>query len=194
MSQQEHDITKSWKRNFNIAFSLCLMHQRALTVPMRNQYGVQALGTPCAFAVALMLVWHMATQDPFMLVWLGVWLLYYIKRRVEAMKLAKSGAKIMSRYDGWPFDGLKFVKSEYAAKRFAEPILCGILGGILFWLYTENGLRPTGLPYFFLLGVFSLPSIEAVKKMAWDKRIEGMHDARIEQEMAVEDYRNRYGE
>jgi hypothetical protein len=191
---QQQENGDNWKRNFNVTHSIFLMHQRALTVPMRNQYGGQALGTPCALALVMMLLWWMATHDDFMLLWIGFWLLCFIKRRAEAVRLAKNGARIHSHYDGWPFDAIRFARSERAAKMMVEPILVGILGGFLFWVYQENGWRPTGLPYFVLSGVVTLPFVEMVKQTAWDKRLQGMHDARLEQEMAVQDYRDQYGD
>src|SRR5262249_9365931 len=116
------------------------------------------------------------------------------KRRVEALKLAASGAKIHTWYDGYPFDAIRFVKTEYQAKRFVEPLLCGVLGALLFVIYQENNLPVHGLPYFVLTGVFTLSFIEAVKNTIWQKRLDALNDAQIEQEQLMQDRQDRYGE
>jgi len=187
MAQQEHDIRQDWKQNFNIAHSLFVMHQRAIVVTCRNRWGRQALGWPCFFALVLMLGWNACAHDNFMLLWVGFWSLCLMKRRFEALRMKN---QIHSQYDGWP---INLGSNERNAKLIYEPILCGILGGFLFWLYTENGLRPTGLPYFILAGTVSLPFIEAVKQTMWDRRMQAMQDAKMEQEMAVRDFHDRFG-
>jgi len=73
MQQQENNIFDNWKRNFNITFALCAMHQRAIVVPFRNRWGVRALGVPCAWAFVLMAAWAIFSQDPFMWWWVGIW-------------------------------------------------------------------------------------------------------------------------
>jgi hypothetical protein len=51
-----------------------------------------------------------------------------------------------------------------------------------------------GLPYFFMLGLVTLPFVEKVKQLVWERRIQGINDARIEQEALVRESRERYGE
>ncbi len=194
MQQQQNDAFGDWKRNFNIATWLCTIHQRAITIPMRRTYGQQALGTPCALAVVMMLLWSMATQDSLMWLWMALWFLCFMKRRIEANKMAKDGTRIHSQYDGWPSDAIKFGKTEKAAKMVVEPMLAGLMGGILFWVYGEQGWSPTGLPYFFLAGMFTLPMVEGVKQTIWDRRTQGMLDARIEQQQVMNDFRGKYGD
>ena len=139
-----------------------------------------------------MVLWAAFSRDPFMWAWIALWLLCLIRRRIEAVKLAGSG--MHSHYDGWPCDAIRYVRSEKAAKLVVEPILVGILGGILFWIYGECGLRPTGLPYFLLSGVFTLPFVETVKQTIWNRRLESMNNSRLEQQAAVRDFKDRYGE
>jgi hypothetical protein len=192
--EQQRDDAMNWKRNFNIAWWLCLMHQRGLILFMRKGFGVRALGVPCALAFVLMFLWATFSRDPFMWLWMGMWLLCQVKRRAESLKLARSGAMIHSQYDGWPFDAVRFAGSEKAAKLVVEPILVGILGGLLYWIYGEQGWSPYGLPYFVLAGCFSLPLVEAVKQTIWERRTQAMVDARLEQEEVMRDFRDKYGE
>ncbi len=187
--QEKDDLFGKWKQNFNFTHALFTMHQRALTVPMRNNYGTQALGFPCLFALGLMVLWYVATGgDPGMMYWIGFWLLCLVKRRVEGVKLS---GRIHSHYDGWPSDAMKFAGNEKTAKMVVEPVLVGILGGTVYWFYTENGWRPTGLPYFLLAGVVTLPFVESVKQTIWQRRIQGMIDAKLDQEMLMEEFQNR---
>jgi hypothetical protein len=192
--QQERDDAMNQKRSFNIVYALMVMHQRALTVPMRNRWGVNALGMSCALALILMFVWTMVTQDSLMFCWIGFWLLCFIKRRVEAVRLVNKGERIHSQADGLPFDALRLCRSENTAKLVVEPILVGVLGGVLYWIYEQNGWRPTGLPYFILSGVVTLPFVELVKQTIWKRRTQQMLDARIENEASMKAYRDKYGD
>jgi hypothetical protein len=194
MHREDPNDPFSWKRNFNITFSLMLMHQRALTVPMRSYYGIQGLGTPCFFALVMMFLWTIFTQDNLMWVWMGIWIVCFIQRRWQSVRLYRKGYRIHTQYDGFPFDTIRFGRTEKACKLVVEPLLIGILGGIAYWYYGEQGWSPYGLPYFLLSGVFSLPFIELVKQTIWEKQIRALNDARIEQEMVVKEIRDRYGD
>lgn len=186
MTQQgQKDLFQDFRKHFNFAYSFCTAYQRALIVPFRNKWGTQALGLPCLFAIGLMMLWYIATADPGMLAWMGFWLFCQAMRRIEAVRIA---GQVHSHYDGWP---VNLGSNERVAKAFYEPILVGILGGILYWAYTINGLRPTGLPYFFLGGIVALPFVESVKQTLWERRLQGMADAKLEQEMLMEDFKNR---
>jgi hypothetical protein len=191
MQQQQQDLSAKWKRNFGIIFSLCVIHQRALTIPMRSRFGVQALAQPCFFALGLMFLWATFTRDPFMWLWMGYWFLHFLYRRAEALRLARSGEKIHSQYDGWPHDAVRFGRTEKAAKMVVEPIEVAILGGILYWIYAKEGWPVRGLPLFLLSGAFTLPFVEMVKQTIWERRTQSVVDARIEQEQLVEDVRQK---
>jgi len=188
MQEQQKELT--FKDKFNIAHNLCVIHQRGIVVISRNKWGKNALGLPCALAFVLMFLWAAFTQDPLMYCWLGLWCLCYLKRRAEAGRLS---GQVHSFYDGWPCDGMLYCSSENIAKRVVEPILVGILGGILRWFYTEQGWSPAGLPNFLLLGVFTLPVVESVKQKVWERRLDAMKDARFEQESLAQDYRDQFG-
>jgi hypothetical protein len=192
--QQNNNGGLTWKQHFNLVHLVCMAHQRCLVMFGRNQWGKEALGTPCCFAIVLMFLWTLFSHDDFMWGWMGLWGIFFAKRRSEALQLAAKGARIHSWYDGWPFDAIRYCQTEYQAKRFVEPLLCGVLGGILFVIYQENGLPVHGLPYFLLAGLFTLPFVETVKQTIWDKRIEAANDAQIEAEQLTRDRQERYGD
>lgn len=192
--QQDQNDSMNFKRNFNIAYMACLIHQRALVVPFRNQFGTQALGAPCGLAFVLMLLWAAFSRDPFMWMWTLMWLICFIRRRVEALRLAKSGQRIHSQYDGWPWDAIRIGRTEKAAKLVVEPLLVGILGALLYWIYSLAAMSPYGLPYFLLSGIFTLPLVESVKHTILQRRTQSMLDAQLDQEQVMQDFRDRYGD
>src|SRR5579859_4238801 len=189
MPEQQKELTH--KDKFNIVFALCLFHQRCIVVICRNQWGRNALGVSCAWAFGLLFFWAAFSQDPFMYCWLVIWLLCYVKRRFEAGRIYD---QVNSYYDGWPFDAVRFCGSENIAKRVIEPVLVGLLGGGLRWVYTEQGWSPAGLPNFLLLGVLTLSFVEWVKQRIHERRTQAMRDGRLEQEQLARDYRDQFGD
>ncbi|MHB1423123.1 MAG: hypothetical protein ACYC3I_08005 [Gemmataceae bacterium] len=184
---QQHQEQNDWKRNFNIAYVVMLWHQRALLVPFRKHWGTQALGFPSLLAFILMILWATATRDNLMVLYIGFWLLCQLIRRIQAARMSKY---IHSQSAGRP---LVFGSMGSAARLVIEPLFMGIIGWWLFQFYEDNGWRPTGLPYFFLTGLVSLPFVELTNQMIWNRRLQSMADSRKEQEMLMGDYKNRFG-
>ena len=191
--QQEQDVMQNIKRNFNIAFNLCVMHQRALIVPLRNKFGVEALGTSCLFALIIMVLWVTFSRDNFMWYYTGIWLVFFAHRRVQSLMLARTG-RMHSLYDGWPVDAIKFLRNENAAKLVGEPVIVRMIGYATLWFYQQQGWDPRGLPHFLLLGCFALSMVEGVKQTAWKRRMQGMANARIDQEATMRDFNREWGE
>jgi hypothetical protein len=197
MQQQERDEQAiDSKRNFNILFSFCRIHQLGLVIPLRRGWGVNALGMQCFWALILMLAWAGFSHDPYMIYWVGLWLIFYLVRKAEAEKLKKQGARVHSYYDGWPEGNLvKWGGSERNAKMIVEPVFMLIAGGVLFLFYQDTlQLPPYGLPYYFLLGGITLPFVEGVKQAIWEKRTQDMMDMQLEQEQTIRDFRDRFGD
>jgi len=194
MSQGQKSELLTKGQMFNILFKICLGHQRAITVPLRNHYGVLALGWPCVWAVMLILLWAALSNDVAMFAWLAIWFVYFVMRRVEAVRLNLSGAKVHSQYDGYP-TSIRYGRTEKMTKLILEPLLVGIFGGLLYVVYTQY-LRapPYGLPYFFMLGSASMLIVELVKLQIWSKRKQDLLDTRLEQESIMEEYRQKYGD
>jgi hypothetical protein len=193
VNQQNNDAL-SHKQTFNLLHIFGLAHQRALTVPLRSGYGVEALGLPCLLAVVMMFLWAGFSRDPFLLWWLGIWFVFQGVRRFESLRLNWKGVRIHTHYDGWPHVTIRLGRTEGMAKLVAEPLVVGVLGGIIYWVYQEQGWSLYGLPYFFLTGCFTLPFVELINQMIWKRRAEAMLNARIEQENIVDDFRRKYGD
>jgi hypothetical protein len=181
------------EQGFNIAYALLVMHQRALVVPLRNRWGVQALGMPCLLALVMMAVWAGFSRDPYLWWWIGVWLLCFLVRRIEAVRLNLKGERIHSQYDGWPEGAICLGRTEKIAKLVVEPAIWAVFGFVLLQVYAEQGWSPYGLPYFFLAGVFSLPYVELVKQAVLQRRTQAMLDARVEQEQTTAEFRDKFG-
>lgn len=190
MQKQEQDWPQEMKKNVNIALGIAQILQRCFVLVSRNRFGTQALGFPCLFAVILMLLWYMCTLDIGLLWWLGLWLVYYAKRRAEAAKLR---GRVHSYYDGYPFDAMRYCKSEGTAKRVVEPLMLGVLGFIAFKVYEFQGWNYKGLPYFFMAGAISVSFVAGMQQSLWQRRIQAMRDNELENDMVVTDYRDRFG-
>jgi hypothetical protein len=193
MQQQQDDFMTKWKQNFNFTYSACLIHQRAIVVPLRMAWGPQALGVPCALALVVMVLWAVFSRDPLMWGWIALWLTSFVGRRAESLWLWAVGAKLHGWYDGYPVGTIVLGRTEKATKLLVEPLLAGGLGVAVYWWYDRCHFSPYGLPYFLLSGVFTLPFVEIVKQKIWEHRTQSMVDARVEQEALMNDFRNRYG-
>jgi hypothetical protein len=178
----------------NIAYALLVVYQRAIIVPMRTHYGKDFFGLTSILPFLLMCLWAGLTHDEYMGAWIGFWLLAVFVRFVQTRRLLARGAMIHSWYDGWPDEGMKVSKSEKAAKLYAEPILVALLGGSVLLFYKAVELPSLGLPVFLLIGAPILYVVERVKEAVWDRRLQEMQNARLEQEALVRESRQRYGE
>jgi hypothetical protein len=192
MQQQKQDSGPDKKQTFDIVYSLCLMHQRALVVPLRTGWGKEALGLPCLLALALMFFWAGFSRDPLMWAYLGFWVLCQMVRRVESLRLAQGG-KVHSWCDGMPMK-VRFVQSHKIIKLVAEPLLVFCGGVVMLPVSAELHTPRNGLPLFLMLGIFTLPVIEIVKQMIRSKRVQGMMDARLEQQALMEEFKDRWGD
>ena len=194
MNQKQQPEQVGWAQGFNLAYMLLLVHQRGIVVPMRMYCGKEFYGRPCALAFLLMSLWAAFSRDFYMWLWVGLWLFMLLVRKGQSYRAIAQGARIHSEYDGVPAEALKYANTERAAKLFVEPFMVGLLGLVVLLIYKAAELPSLGLPYFLLFGVVSLPVVELVKQIIWEKRLQGMQDARIEQEAMVRDSRARYGE
>jgi hypothetical protein len=187
VQQQQNNTGDDWKQSFNIAYGVALIHQRGIVVLNRDRWGKNALGKHCALAFVLMFFWAGFTQDVFMYGWLALWCIAYFQRRIEASKLV---GQVHTYSDG---RANQKGSNEKMAKTVYEPIIVGIMGVVLRCIYIENGWPTGGLPTFLLVGCFTLPLVESVKQQAWDRKLDAMNDARIENEQLQQEYRDRFG-
>jgi hypothetical protein len=181
------------KSGFYFLLLLCIIHQRGLVVPMRKFFGMQALATPGILALLLMLCWGGLSNDPIMLVWIAIWSVCFVHRYIQSRRMERSGARVHSQYDGWPYDAIKIGRTENIAKLVVEPLCAFAIGALLLPFSEKLHLNPTGLPLFFMLGGFTLMVIEAIKQSIWKKRTQAMMDAQLENEGAVREFREKFG-
>jgi hypothetical protein len=191
--QQQDDFMTRYKRNLNLTFTACLIHQRAIIVPFRKGFGVRALGGQCLCALILMCGWAALTKDGYFWAWIMFWVVGQVGRRVEALWSWSSGAKVHGWYDGTSLGTVILGIPERAMKLFVEPLMVGGLGAGVYWLYDRYHYSPYGLPYFLLAGCVSLPFVEIVQNTIWQNRTQSIVDSRVEQEALMRDFRNRYG-
>ena len=165
------------KHLFNAFCFLLLVHQRGIVPLMRDMWGKRAFGIPCFFSFLLMCAWAVVVTDPFMLLWVVIWLCCLAWRKLEAYRLVWGGALIPTWYDGRPVEAHKFTSDEVSAKLIVEPVIAGVLGVVLLLIYRECRLPVGGLPTFLLVGVLTLHLVERLKQTIWNRRLEGMSDA-----------------
>lgn len=185
MAQQQKELT--YKEKFNIAVFFCVVSQRAIAILTRKNWGLQALGKECAFAFFLILTWAALTQDVFMYLWLIMWCVCMVKRRMEASRAFKIGDQRHSFYDGWP---INLGKDERLAKGWYEPACAVILGAIAYWFYEQNGWSTKGLPCFLFWGAICMRVVESIKIKASERREMTINDAKLQGE--YEASRNRW--
>jgi hypothetical protein len=183
------------KESFNIVFSLCVIHQRALTVPLRNRFGVEAMGIPCAWAFGLIVVYAVFSLDPFMWLFVATWVICQIRNRIEAARLSARGVRTHSHYDGWPVSAMRvpFVRSQDTAKLVVEPLLVMAIG-LGWWWVSSLTHSPPGLARFLLAGGITLSAVETIKQATWGRRLRMLDDARMEQEGMMREYREQCGD
>ena len=85
--QQGFDWVEAQKRNWNLIVFALAVWQRAVVVPMRYRFGVEALGSICVASFLFMAVWAWCWHDPLMWAYLGYWTLCWMVRRAEARRL-----------------------------------------------------------------------------------------------------------
>ena len=83
-------------------------------------------------------------------------------------------ARSCIRYAGWPEVGMRFAKSERTAKGLVEPMVCIVVGAVL-WPWSE----PLGC--FILAGSFSLIVTRGIEMQVTTNRLNSMRDGAIEQ-------------
>ncbi len=180
----------SYKEKFNIVVFFVVVFQRAIVVITRKQFGLQALGKECAFAFFLILAWAALTQDVFMYLWLVIWCVCMVKRRMEAAKAFKNGDQRHSYDDG---KTTNLGKDEKMAKAWFEPACTVILGGIAYWFYQQNGWSVRGLPCFLFLGAITMRVVESLKTKVSERRMMSINDAKLQQDWMVKEHEDRFG-
>src|SRR5689334_6667055 len=82
---QQEDPRERSKRNFNVALNVALIYQRALVIPLRKNFGVEAL-RPCLFSLIALVAWSAFSGDTYMWWYTGIWLAFFAHRRWQSLK------------------------------------------------------------------------------------------------------------
>jgi hypothetical protein len=192
--QQQPNIVEDFKRNFNIGCTILTIWQRAIIVPMRNQFGVESLGLICLMSFCLMAVWAAWSGDQFMWGYLALWTVCLLRRRFEASRLAVRGEKVHSRSEGWPQAAMRvpFVRTPETAILIVEPLFT-FAYGVGFWFLAREIGTPPGLAYFLMGGALAMRSVASIQQKIFQRRTQAILDARLEQEAVMENYRGKWG-
>src|SRR6185437_75860 len=90
---------------------------------MRCDFGTRTLGLLGIFAILFMLTFGAVCNIPEMLPYLGLWSLAFCYQQGRTQRLVNQGVTWHSRYEGYPWLGLRFpfIRTEARAKRLMEP-------------------------------------------------------------------------
>jgi hypothetical protein len=167
-----------------VLYFLCNIHATCISPFIRSGFGKNALGWNGLLAFTLL--WYMACTEKGMGWYFAAWFVALIYRRIQTFRMLRRGELIHTRYSGHPWLALKcpFVRTEYTATVFVEPMLCFIAGVAL------APLSP-GMGGFVLFGFLSFIARAGIEGMITEKRMERMQDAMIEQAWYAEEMRKR---
>jgi hypothetical protein len=183
MHQEQQDT--SARTSFTIMFAILLALQRAFTVPLHSMWGTQALGVPCLLCLGLLFGWSALSRDPFMWVYTILWFLFFAQRRIQALWYRKN-------IHSWDEGTSALCKNQPVARLIVEPGLVMVMGLIALWYYQQQEWAPHGLPYFLIGGAVVMIAVETFRKQAWLRKLEGLRDARLEQQQVMEDFHQNW--
>jgi hypothetical protein len=168
----------------NALYFLCNIHATCISPFIRSGFGKNALGWNGVLAFTVL--WYMACTEKFMGWYFVAWFVVLICRRIQTARILRRGELIHSRYSGYPWLAMKcpFVRTEYTAEVFVEPMGCFFAGALL------CPLSP-GMGGFVMLGFLSFILRAGIEGMITEKRMEQLQDAMIEQGWYAEELRKR---
>jgi hypothetical protein len=141
---------------------------------LRRRMGVEGFGLAGLVALIVLTVWS-PFAGPLMYLWLLLWFLAVIYRRVESFRLARKGVAIHSRFAGEPWLALKmpFVKKASTATGIIEPLMCLVVGLLLLPVSERMG-------GFIAVGFITLLVRNGIEHAIYEKRVQRMKDAELE--------------
>lgn len=184
MPQQQEQSTKvSSGDALGIIYNLATCHAVALTPIIRSRHGSEAFGIRAVVALVIMALFTEGRWTSPMGVYLAIWLIFLVYRRIETLNNWRKGNRIHSRYIGDPWLAMRFrfIKDEKQARTF-EPVMCLLLGAALAVFSPVLG----GL---VMAGFVSLGLCMAIDHFAVYKRLQHMSDAAMEGEYFGEEFR-----
>ena len=183
VSQQQQ---REWgmRESTNLFYALVTIHSAAITPFLRKGFGKEALTWPGLYAFLLILIVAGFNGSTAMLTYLGAWMGMLLWQRLYSWSLTRRDYVWHSKYEGSSL--LPFVGDKIARKRI-EPLICAGAG----WYFQQAGEKVVG--NFLLVGTFSLLVRQSINQVVQDRRLQAMHDAQLEQQWLVHEYRKHGG-
>lgn len=184
MPQQQNNSTKlTTGDSLGLIYLAANSHATAITPLIRSDFGMEAFHPYGLVALLLMLALTGGRWASGMGVYLAVWFIALIIRRIESFRLRLKGIVTHSRYRGYPWLAMKFrfIKDVEQAKGF-EPFMCFLIGAAICPVSETLG-------FFIMAGFISLGVCMCIDKFIVFKRVQHMSDAVIEGEYYAEEFR-----
>ena len=181
MQNQQPSQRPTMKDSFNVVMLFANAHAICLTPFLHRGFGVRYPGMAGLWAAVMICVAMGISGDPAFMPVLCLWAVALACQRSYALKVRSQGVVQHSFYDGTPWLAMKlpFMKSERTA-RLAEVMYC-LAGGGALAAAGAHGLGP-----FLMLGCFSLPLVEGMKRQLRYQQVLSAQDAMLEMQMHQE--------
>jgi hypothetical protein len=164
-----------------LTYLACSTHKLAISVFIRNGFGVNALD-PQGFFTFVVLLLLSTGYGGFRLYFL-CWLVVLVARRVETFRLRLKGVRYHSRYPGYPYAAMFMPRVKTAQDAYAaEPFMCLFAGAVLVTIS-----QPVGL--FVMAGFVSFAVCMGIDAMIDQRRMQSMFDAEVEMRYYAERFR-----
>lgn len=184
MAQEQNNSTKlTTGDSLGLIYLFANSHATAITPLIRNNFGTEAFHPYGLVALLLMLALTGGRWASGMGIYLGVWFIALVVRRIESLRLRMKGFIAHSRYRGYPWLAMKFrfIKDVEQAKGF-EPFMCFLIGAAICPMSETLGL-------FIMAGFVSLGMSMCIDKFIVFKRVQQMSDAVLEGEYYAEEFK-----
>lgn len=159
---------------FGLLYVVAGSHAAAITPFIRRGFGAEAFFPFGLVAFVAMLCLTGDRWGSPMGIYAITWLVTLLYRRFETFRLRRKGIVTHTRYAGYPWLAMKFVKDTEQA-RGCEPVICLLAGAALCPVSETLGL-------FVMAGFVSLGLCMCIDKFVVYKRVQKMQDAILEGE------------
>jgi len=179
--RNEPEKSFGMKQSFDLSYALTSVHSLGITPFLRDGFGSHALGLPAVFAAALIIFIGVVTQSPGMTIYFLLWLFAVVIQKCRTAGARRNGHIEHSRYSGWPIVAMRFpfVRREYIAKRWIEPLICLAVGRLIYFVSPAVG-------GFIMAGFISIAVKTGIEGMIWRARGRILRDAQIEQQQLAQ--------
>jgi hypothetical protein len=197
--QQQHELADK-KTAFNLMMILAAAMTTSVTVFLRIRFGPEALGKRGVVCLVLLCLVAGFSREPVYLYYLAVWFCAFAYLRITTLRLVAKGWRPHSMSGGYPIVALRLgrflgVQNESTAKLIVEPLLCLGISFILDDMAHTYQMRELYLlGWWFFMCAFAIAFESFLFDHLQKKRVQAMHDARLEQEYLMQQFREFNGE